>query len=326
MSQEFEAAAADSLTSFFRRRRKAAHALPIGTPCANCTTPLQGPWCYNCGQLGEDFHRSIWHLIVEAFEGLFHFDSRLWITLPALFRDPGRLTREYLEGHRAPQIPPLRLFLVVLLLVFFTGSVTGGPRATSTTTDDHGKVVARKVVTLKELEKLTPEQKAKVEQALDEKKVNVSFNGTRDEAASAWLAKRLKKAVEDPEKLTLIMEQWSERFAFLMLPLATLMLSVLFVFQRRFYIFDHTIFALHSLSATGLVLSGSFLLHPLIGSFNQLLWLALPVHLFVHMRGVYRTSVVGTLFRMFCLFVGSVIGFVFIMIGLVWVALDALGA
>jgi hypothetical protein len=30
-----------------------------------------------------------------------------------------------------------------------------------------------------------------------------------------------------------------------------------------------------------------------------------PVHLFVHMRGTYRTSVFGTLVRMFLLFLGS---------------------
>lgn len=262
--------------------------------------------------------------MVEAFEGLLHFDSRLWSTLPDLFRNPGRLTRSYLEGHRAPQIPPLRLFLVVLLLVFFTGSLSGGPKAVSTTTDEHGKVLARKAIALGDIDKLTPEQKAKVRKALDDKPVNVSFNGRRDVKASAWLTDRLKKAADDPEKLKLIMEQWSERFAFLMLPIATALLSLLFVFQRRFFIFDHTIFALHSLSATGLVLGISFLLGRLIGDFSQLLWLVLPVHLFVHMRGVYSTSILGTLLRMFLLFLGSVMGFTLIMLGLVATALNAL--
>jgi len=325
VSHELETAAAGSLGGFLRWRRKAGHAVPIGTPCANCATPLQGPWCYACGQLGEDFHRSVGHLVVEAFEGLFHFDSRFWQTLPALFRNPGRLTREYLDGHRAPQIPPLRLFLVVLLLVFFTGSISGGPKAISTTTDDHGKVLSRRTLALSDLEKLTPEQKAKAQKALNDKTVHVSFTGKPDAAASAWLTERLKKAVEDPEKVKLIMEQWSERFAFLMLPLATGLLSLLFIFQRRFYVFDHTIFALHSLSASGLVISGAFLLERLIGDVAQVLWLVLPVHLFVHMRGVYRTSIVGTVLRMVALFTGSLVGFVFIIVGLVWVALSALG-
>ena len=38
------------------------------------------------------------------------------------------------------------------------------------------------------------------------------------------------------------------------------------------------------------------------------LWLA-PTHLFVHMRGTYRSSIFGTLLRMFVLFIGSSVAF-----------------
>ena len=127
MSSELEAAAADSAGGFFSRKPK--HALPVGTPCPNCETPLEGPWCHQCGQKGEAFHRSIGHLITEAFEGLTHFDGRFWQTMPDLIRRPGKLTRAFLDGRRAPQIPPFRLFLVVVLLIFFTGSL--GPRDNS---------------------------------------------------------------------------------------------------------------------------------------------------------------------------------------------------
>ena len=88
MSGEIEAAAGDAVGGLFRFRRRVEHALPPGTPCANCGTPLMGPWCYACGQVGEDFHRSIWKLIGEAFESVLHLDGRVWITLPDLFRNP----------------------------------------------------------------------------------------------------------------------------------------------------------------------------------------------------------------------------------------------
>jgi hypothetical protein len=42
------------------------------------------------------------------------------------------------------------------------------------------------------------------------------------------------------------------------------------------------------------------------------------------MRGVYATSVLGTLARMLLLFVGSLVGFVFLMIGLILVGMAAL--
>lgn len=320
MSQEIETAAAGSIGSFFQRTRKAEHAVALGTPCANCGTALMGPWCHACGQLGEDFHRSVWKLVVEVFEGLLHFDSRVWRTVPDLMLHPGRLTRRYLEGHRAPQIPPLRLFLVVLLLLFFAGSLGGSNIVTTTTTDDHGKLVGKHNRGLKDL---TPKERAEVQAEIAKAKVYTA--GSQPNAAvTAWLRDRAGKAVSDPERFTLLMEQWSERFAFLMLPIAAALLSLLFVFQRRFFIFDHTIFALHSLSATGLVLSLSFLLRPVIGELANLLWLALPAHLFRHMRGVYGTSVFGTLVRMALLFVGSLIGFSFIVVGLVAVALNGL--
>ena len=108
MSQEIETAVAGALGGFFRFGRRKEHIVPIGTPCANCATPLQGPWCHACGQLGEDFHRSTLKLVGEVFEGLLHLDGRMWNTQPDLFRHPARLTRASLEGHRAPQIPPLR--------------------------------------------------------------------------------------------------------------------------------------------------------------------------------------------------------------------------
>ena len=69
MSQELDTAAAGSLGGFLRRKPGGEHALPPGTPCANCATPLQGPWCHACGQLGEDFHRSTTKLLMESIEG-----------------------------------------------------------------------------------------------------------------------------------------------------------------------------------------------------------------------------------------------------------------
>jgi hypothetical protein len=124
MAHEIETAAADSLGGFFRFRRRAAHTAPVGSPCANCATPLMGPWCYACGQLGEDFHRSLKHLVIEACEGFVHFDGRLWRTVPDLLLHPARLTRAYLDGRRAPQVPPLRMLFVTLLILFLVGSAT----------------------------------------------------------------------------------------------------------------------------------------------------------------------------------------------------------
>ena len=323
---ELETAAGASVGGFWRLRRKAEHAAPPGTPCANCATPLQGPWCYACGQLGEDFHRSIGHLLAEAFESFTHVDGRLWRTLPDLVLNPGKLTRDFLDGHRAPQIPPLRLFLVVLLALFVVGGLNTGGKILNLNNAAPRPTGADRVADInmeQGFNQLTPEQKVKVAEGVSH--VNVNLGGDRPNAeATHWLRDRIMKTLADPARFQLILEQWSERFAFLMLPLSALLLSVLFIFQRRFFLFDHTIFSLHSLSAVGLLVILATGLSQVVGDSAYLLTLLAPIHLFVHMRGVYRTSVIGTLIRMFLLFVGSVISAILLILGLIAVGLNSM--
>jgi len=329
MSSELEAAAGAAASGFVGRLAS-RHASPHGTPCANCATPLQGPWCHACGQAGEDFHRSTVRLIAEVFEGLLHVDGRLWRTLPDLMWRPGRLTRSYLDGHRAPQIPPLRLFLVVLLGIFVVGGLTNrtDPIQARTTTGDGVKVnvgaTPASQSSVIDFNHITPEQRAKMSQRIASSDIRVHLPGVSEATASVWLKDRLQQVLTDPKRFELILEQWSERFAFMMLPVAALLMSVLYVFQRRFYLFDHTIFSLHSLSALGVVLTATMGLSTLVGDSASVLLLPMPVHLFAHMRGVYRSSVLGTLVRMALLFVGSAIAAALLVAGLVAVGLNSM--
>ena len=308
MSHDLEAAAADAAGGFFSRKPR--HALPVGTPCPNCQTPLEGPWCHQCGQKGEDYHRSIGHLITEAFEGLTHFDGRFWRTLPDLVRRPGRLTRAYLDGRRAPQIPPFRLFLVVILLVFLAGSLGGTDANVATSGDGREQVVS------------VPG----IEIGVDERP---EAPGPKVETGQSdfehWMEERAKAAMRNPQAFGHSLHTWGHRLAVLALPIAAGLLGLLFVFQRRFYLFDHLIFSMHSLSFQGLLLSLVFLLNLIPGEPGDLLLFAMPVHLFVHMRGTYGTGVFGTLWRMALLFVGSAIGAGIIMVILMFLGLNEIG-
>jgi uncharacterized membrane protein len=351
MAHEIEAAQADAAAGLLRFRRKAAHTAPPGTPCANCGTELRGPWCHACGQLGEDFHRSWVRLIGESVEGLVHMDGRLWRTLPDLVLRPGRLTRRYLDGHRAPQIPPLRLFLVVLLLMFACGSLSAnfGPVKVrnSTLTPAQQAEVERAVDNAKAgrltdaqrqalREKLqnarpgfiemTPGEKEKMKAQVDRLTLSNEVRKQQggDTAASVvdWFREHLQRVIDRPEEFKLQLEAWGERFAFLMLPISAVILSVLFIFQRRYFLFDHLIFSMHSLSFLGLLISTVMLLS-ILGHGSILLFGA-PVHLFVHMRGVYRTSIAGTLLRMALLFVATLFAFCVLIVALFFVGIASL--
>ena len=283
--------------------RPAKHGLEVGTPCPNCGTALAGDYCYVCGQKAEEYHRSIWHLAAEAFEGLTHFDGRFWTTVPRLIARPGTLTRDYLDGHRAAQIPPLRLFLIVLVLVFFAGSLNFQVNHVNFKVAPANTFITR-----------DPSDRADFQQAID---------AVKAKPGARWLVERSEAAVKDPEALVQAMSHWTHQFAILMLPIAALMLSLLFVFKRGVYVFDHLIFSMHSLAFQGLLLTGVFLGGLAVTWAGGFLWLA-PVHLFVHMRGTYRISTIGTLIRMFLLLILSATAFVFLMLGLVFVGLATL--
>jgi hypothetical protein len=278
------------------------HGVPAGTPCCNCATPLQGPWCYNCGQSSHDFHRSAWQLATEAFESFFHADGRLWRTLGRLFRNPAKLTRDFLAGKRAPQIPPLRLFLVVLLLLFLVGNPiinSGGL-----------------------LHFDTPPAEAQT--AVQKSQVHLGLSPQWDAAATAWLHTHLGRAMAHPDALASAMRDRAETFAFLMLPLSALILSLIFAFRRGFVLFDHLVFSMHSLSFQGLLIITVILGNMATGGRAGVLLWAAPVHLFAHMRGVYGTRVLGTLVRMAVLFTVSSVGFALLLAGLVVAGLEGL--
>jgi hypothetical protein len=269
--------------------------------CPNCGTPLMGHWCYACGQSSEDFHRSVWHLLGEVSEGLTHSDGRLWSTLRRLILKPGQLTRDYLAGRRAPQIPPFRLFLITVVTLLLAGSI--------------GNLGPNRI----DIKFASPRDAAA-------QGIHVKVAGAQSIARriAPWVNARMDKASKDPSRALEAMESWAHQAALLSLLIAAPLLTLLFWFQKRFYFYDHLIFAMHSLSFTGMLFS--FVL--IAGGWIRVAWVLLviaPVHLFAHMRGTYGTGVPGTLIRMAILFAGSLAGFGILFAALVLIGISAEG-
>ena len=85
--------------------------------CADCGTEITGRFCSNCGQAAHT-HRTLLHLGEEILHGVMHFDSRIWRTLPLLALNPGRLTREWVEGKRTRYVSPLAMYLFTVFVMF----------------------------------------------------------------------------------------------------------------------------------------------------------------------------------------------------------------
>jgi len=88
--------------------------------CRNCGAKLQGNFCHMCGQKDSDYRRPYWTFVEDFSDNVFSKDSRLWRTLGYLLFLPGAMTREYIQGRRIRFLPPIRTFLISIVLFFLT--------------------------------------------------------------------------------------------------------------------------------------------------------------------------------------------------------------
>ncbi len=87
-----------------------------GGACLNCGAMLAGAYCNQCGQKAH-VHRTLAAFGHDLLHGVFHFDGKIWRTLPLLVWKPGELTRRYVDGERAKFVSPFALFLFSVFLM-----------------------------------------------------------------------------------------------------------------------------------------------------------------------------------------------------------------
>ncbi len=118
MSMEEAGAAVSAGLIASALERPAGRAGEDHATCTDCGAGTSGNFCANCGQ-PTHVHRTLLHLGEELLHGVMHFDARIWRTLPLLVFNPGRLTREWVQGARTRYVSPLALFLFTLFVTFF---------------------------------------------------------------------------------------------------------------------------------------------------------------------------------------------------------------
>ncbi|MHA1543896.1 MAG: DUF3667 domain-containing protein, partial [Alphaproteobacteria bacterium] len=91
--------------------------------CLNCGEKMSGKFCYNCGQKDTDFRRPYWTFLEDISDNLFTRDSKFWRTMGYLLFLPGAMTRDVIQGKRIRYLPPIRLFLVSIIMFFLIVSV-----------------------------------------------------------------------------------------------------------------------------------------------------------------------------------------------------------
>ena len=188
----------------------------------------------------------------EAFEGLTDFDGRIWQHPAAA--DPAARQAD----PRLPRRPPRRAGAAVPALPDrpAAGVLRRRPERS---TGNHAERQASRTLDSPELQKaLSPERprrpRSKATQAMRSKLAQAEADRQRRRAMAARVS--WSRRIGQPGGV-----QGGARAngrtasPILMLPIAALMLSVLFVFKKGVYVFDHLIFSMHSLAFQGLLLS-----------------------------------------------------------------------
>jgi len=179
------------------RRRRSHRTKGTGPPlthCENCGAELQGHWCAKCGQPAIEYRRSFRHVVADLLNEFLNWDSKFFTTIALLILKPWRLTNEFLAGKRVRYVNPLRLYLLASILFFF--AVNYGAKGiridpTKFPEEKRAKVAAAIADKRGEIEaelrkdNLTPEQREKVQKALDYlTKPSATTTPTPEETAS----------------------------------------------------------------------------------------------------------------------------------------------
>ncbi len=92
--------------------------------CPNCGNVREESFCPNCGQNDKSYLRSLIPVVTEIVRETFEIDGRLFKSLRLLLTRPGALSIEFSDNRRAQYMSPIRMYLFVSILFFFTLSLS----------------------------------------------------------------------------------------------------------------------------------------------------------------------------------------------------------
>ncbi len=190
--------------------------------CPNCGFPATRNYCAQCGQETHLYKESFGGLILHFIEHYFHYDSKFWNTLKALWFSPGKLTTAYWNKQRARYIPPMSLYIFISAVYFLVYFLTA-------------KDVA------------PPQSNIKLENQVKTypliNKINIS-----EKDSLSKLTIKLKSFLSDPEAYKTTGEKIKHnvpKLCFFLIPFIALIIWLFFSDRKNLNFTDHTIFALH---------------------------------------------------------------------------------
>ena len=84
--------------------------------CENCSEPINGNYCSNCGQPAK-LKRIDKHYIVQEIASAFYTEKGMLYTIKKMLTSPGKSIRQYLTEDRRRYVKPIT-YLIITSLVF----------------------------------------------------------------------------------------------------------------------------------------------------------------------------------------------------------------
>lgn len=277
--------------------------------CDHCYTTLHGDFCHRCGQEKKSYIRNVTGVVTEFFGEFSNWDTRLWRTLLPLWFRPGYLSRRYVQGHRVPYVPPLRLYLFTSIIAFLIlAKLVPDPAAGSNEEVKNVKVIYAETTESEPQNKMELFTNSETEMAEDipltQRDVKGNHQYTLDmpflsDAAQHRVNQRFTAFIENPKLAVNKFFSLAPQMMLLLLPLFALLLKVMYIRSDRFYM-EHLILALHSHSFI-LQVGVFYLLLGALQSSISWFWLAslvgwietaflywIPVYLFLCQKFYYQ--------------------------------------
>lgn len=212
--------------------------------CDNCHTSLQGDFCHQCGQEKKSYIRNVSGVVTEFFGEFSNWDTRVWRTLVPLWFRPGYLSSRYVQGHRVPYVPPLRLYLFTSIIAFLLFAQLMPESVVSVNPANANAPLAVDGVTAQQAENINGLLSGINEGVKKQGPTDNDLMFLSDDNKDIFYSK-LDAIIANPKLAINKFFSLAPQMMFLLLPLFALLLKLLYMRSERYYT-EHLIVALHS--------------------------------------------------------------------------------
>jgi hypothetical protein len=224
------------------------------------------------------------HLLVEAVEGILHFDIKSVRTVQALAFKPGFLTSEFIKGKRVSYVPPVRLYIFISFLFFLVLSLLTSRHESVSSVDSPSTSldITYEKISSRELRGIQP---SKLDSIMESR-------GVPQSVLNRYIVRQLSRiGTEGQEGFYHLLAKGISYMMFALMPLFALFIYLLNRKKAQYYI-GTLVFSVHYHCFVFLLLTVFLVVDRLVGTSLIVIIpiLVCPYYLYKAMRYLYEGS------------------------------------